>query len=231
MRVLAIIPARSGSKGIPDKNVTLLGNKPLMNWTIDAAKQSKYINKIVVSTDSEKYALIATENGAETVIRDASISNDKVHSVYAVLDTLRKLEQHENYTPDIVLMLLPTSPLRQPNSIDKAIELYLENNPQSVISVTKSDKQLLHFRTINDAKYLEPVKKVSDYNVQRQDLEDLYELNGSIYVSSPATLYQKESFHISNGSLPLIMSKEESVDINQPEDMEYAEYLIRKQKA
>lgn len=202
-----------------------------MNWTIDAAKKSKYINKIVVSTDSEKYALIAAENGAETVMRDETLSNDKVHSVYAVLDGLRRLKEDNDYVPDVVLMLLPTSPLRKSNSIDRAIELYLEKKPQSVISVTKSDKQLLHFRTINDASYLKPVKEVSDYNVQRQDLEDLYELNGSIYVSSPTALHKEESFHISNGSLPLIMSEEESVDINLPKDLEYAEYLIRKQKA
>ena len=231
MRVLAIIPARSGSKGIPNKNVTFLGNKPLMNWTIDAAKQSKYINKIIVSTDSEKYAVIATENGAETIMRDATLSNDNVHSVYAILDALKKLEQFDSYIPDVVLMLLPTSPLRKTSSIDKAIELYLENKPQSVISVAESSKQLLHFRTINEGNFLEPIKEVNDYNVQRQDLETLYELNGSIYVSSPTTLYQEESFHIAGGSLPLTMSEEESVDINLPKDLEYAEFLIRKQKA
>lgn len=199
-----------------------------MNWTIDAAKQSKYINKIIVSTDSEKYAMIATENGAETIMRDESISSDKVHSVFVILDALKKLEQQENYIPDVVLMLLPTSPLRKTSSIDKAIDLYLEKKPKSVISVTQSDKQLLHFRTINDDNYLEAVQEVSDYNVQRQDLETLYELNGSIYVSSPDTLHKEESFHISGGSLPLIMSEEESVDINLPKDLKYAEYLIRK---
>lgn len=228
MRVLAIIPARSGSKGIPDKNVTLLGNKPLMNWTIDAAKQSKHINKIVVSTDSEKYALVANENGAEIVMRDPAFAKDSVHSVYAILDTLKKLEQNESYIPDVVLMLLPTSPLRKAASIDKAIELYLTQKPKSVISVTKSDKQLLHFRTISGQNHLRPVQDVSDYNVQRQDLDELYALNGSIYVSSPSTLHQEESFHIADGSLPLIMSEEESVDINLPKDLEYAEYLIRK---
>lgn len=228
MKVLAVIPARSGSKGIPDKNITVLGGKPLMNWTIDAAKESKYINKIIVSTDSEKYASMAMDNGAEVLMRNSELANDKIHSVYVVLDVLKQLAEQSNYIPDIVLMLLPTSPLRKSSSIDKAIELFLNEKPKSVISVNKSDKQLLHYRTINKGNFLEPLIEVDDCNVQRQDLSDLYELNGSIYVSNPPTLLTEKSFHIANGAFPLVMSKEESVDINEPKDLEYAQYLIRK---
>ena len=196
--------------------------------TINAALNSKYISRLVVTTDSKKYSKIASAYGADIpFIRNKSLSTDNVHSVYAILDVLNKLKNNESYIPDIVLMLLPTSPLRSTKSIDSAIKLFLENNSLSLVSVVENEKQLLHLRTIDKNGILKPIIKSDNYNVQREDLDSIYSLNGSIYISTPKQLTKTKTFH-NKDAMAFLMPKNESVDINDQGDFDYAEYLLNK---
>lgn len=228
MSVLAVIPARAGSVGLPGKNIRLLAGRPLITHSIAAARAARHVTRTVVSTDSPEYARIAVEAGAETpFLRDAGLSGPDVFSVEVVRDTLRRLDTTEGYVPDLVVMLLPTSPLRTAASIDRGIALFLEHQPDSVVSVCESAKQDVHFRRIVDGR-LQPLPHVTSLNVQRQDTQPLYVVNGSIYVATPATIRAHGSFHLPDARA-LVMSAAESVDINGPEDFAYAEWLMARQ--
>lgn len=224
--ILVVIPARGGSKGVKNKNIKSLGDKPLIGWSIHAAKKSKYVSRVIVTTDSEEIKKVSLDLGAEVpFLRPKELASDEVHSVYPVMHTLNWLSEHDNYTPDIVIMLLPTSPLRATEDIDNAIDLYLKNTDHNVISVVESDKQLPHFRYVEEDLLL-PVQKQDNHNVQRQDLKKLYCLNGSIYISDINRLMKNKTFHIEK-TVPHIMDKDRSVDINTEEDFKQAEYILQ----
>ena len=123
MKILAFIPARGGSKRIPNKNIKLLNGKPLIVYTIEAAKGSNHINRIVVSTDSEEIATIAKQYGAEVpFLRPKEISQSDSTEMQFFEHALNRFEKHEQYEPDLIVLLYPTSPFRKPASIDRAIE-------------------------------------------------------------------------------------------------------------
>ena len=225
MKVICIIPARSGSKGIPDKNIAMLSGKPLIAYTIEAAVKSAYKPRVMVSTDSEQYATICTEYGAEIpYLREPELAEDDVHAVYPVIDMLKRLKENEGELPDVVVMLQPTSPLRQTKHIDDAISLYLKRKEGSVISVTES-KAPHYIRIIKDGK-LYPIMALPK-NFQRQDLDNYYVGNGSIYVSSPGFLLEHETFKV-DPSYPYIMGKEYSIDVDDRIDLDIAEALLAK---
>lgn len=139
MKILAVIGARSGSKGVPDKNIKLLAARPLMAWIIEAAKKSKYINRLIVSTDSEKYAGIARQWGAETpFLRPAEISGDKATDFEYVNHAINWLKKNENYAPAIVVRLMPTVPLQKAEDIDVCIK-NLINDPKADSSVVVAE--------------------------------------------------------------------------------------------
>lgn len=223
MNVLCVIPARSGSKGIPNKNITLLGGKPLIAYSIMAAKQSTFNPRVVVSTDSENYKRICKKYGAEVpFLRPTELSKDNVHSVYTVIHLLNWLKENEEYWPDVAVMLLPTAPLRQTRHIDEAITLYLQNRQGSVISVNET-KAPYYIRQISNG-CLQPILEAPK-NRQRQNFSHYYSLNGAIYVSSPDFIVQHETFHY-NPVFPYIMESEYSIDIDKKADLNIAEALI-----
>lgn len=227
--ILGIIPARSGSKGLKNKNIQPLQGKPLIAHTIEAGKKSK-INRLIVSTDSPKYASISESWGAEVpFLRKKELASDNVHSVFTVIDCLKQLEKLEGYIPDIVIMLLPTSPLRLASTIDNAIDYFVDKNATSLVSIVRSTKQLLHLREIDKNGFLAPILKSNSYNVQRQDLQPIFELNGSIYISRPDVLLENKSFHLKN-TIPFEMNQRESLDINSISDLDYASYLLSTKK-
>lgn len=217
MKVLCVIPARSGSKSVPDKNIRLLSGKPVIVYSIETAKQCKYKPKVVVGTDSKEYAKIAQKYGAEVVIEPGDLGG----SVYSVINTLKQLS-NEGYKPDIVVMLHPTSPLREVRHINHAIEMYLERKEGSVVSVTET-KEPYYIRKIEEDKLI-PYQKLGK-NLQRQELKTYYKVNGAIYVSSPEFLLKHETFH-HNPVYPYIMGEKYSIDINEPLDFEIAEALM-----
>lgn len=135
--VLAIIPARGGSKGIPRKNVQLLGGKPLLAHSIEQARKAGEITRVVVSTDDPEIADVARANCAEVVFRPADISGDRAPSESALLHVLRYLDESENYQPDLVVFLQATSPIRKSGSLDQAIRTLREDNADSLFSASR----------------------------------------------------------------------------------------------
>lgn len=225
IKTLAVIPARGGSRGISRKNLALLGGLPLIAHSIRAARDAG-LSRIIVSTDDAEIAAVSREHGAETpFLRPAEISSSEVHAVAAPLHALAWLRENENYEPARIVMLLPTSPLRRAADIAGAIGLFEKSGAPAVISVVELEKQLPHLRRLRADGILEPVVPLGNANVQRQDLEPLYALNGSIYVSTPAALIAGGTFHLP-GAVGFPMLPRFSVDINSPADLMLAEFHL-----
>lgn len=220
--VIAIIPARGGSKGIPRKNLIDLGAKPLLSWTLESAFKAESVTRVLVSTDDPEIARTSIDLGAECLMRPAELATDHIHAVHVVLHALETLQ----IDAELVLMLLPTSPFRQAYEIDDAIRTYRQQpDSDSLVSVCELDKQILHLRNIRKG-FLVPLAETTNLNIQRQDLEPLYALNGSIYVSTPAKLLKNRSFHTSY-TIPYIMPWLHSIDINSLQDLSLAKTLLQ----
>lgn len=217
MHILAIVPARGGSKEIPLKNICKVAGRPLLEYTIVAAKKSKYLDRIIVSTDNNKIAKIATSLGAEVpFIRPKNISRDDSSTVDVVKHALDFLSL-ESYIPEIILVLQPTSPLRTTTMIDKSIMLLQNSNATSVLSVSKiKTHPYASFWLKNE--YLHPFKSDFKKYHQRQKYPDLYYPTGAIYTFRYDTLKQYDSF-LGTRILPIIVEQENSVDIDSKFDL------------
>jgi len=221
---LCIIPSRGGSKGIPRKNIKLLAGKPLIYYAINAAKKSKMTNRVVVSTEDEEIADVALKYGAEVpFLRPKKLAEDNIHSVFAVIDMINKLKKNYDYNPDAVVMLLPTAPLTSSDHIDDSLKLFFEKDKGSVISVSPFELPISAIRKKKGEK-IEPIFNVSNFNVQRQDSENLM-VNAAIYVAKPERIIKDKTFH-GDVVYPYIMPKEVSVDINDEFDFRFVSYLM-----
>lgn len=196
-RVIAIITARGGSKGLPKKNIAILAGKPLMAWSIEQAKQSRYINRIIVSTDDTEIAGIAEKYGAEVpFIRPKELAEDTTPTIDVLMHALNWLEaRNENY--DLLVLLEPTSPLRDVEDIDKCVEK-LTSNPkaESIVSVAKLEGTHPDFNVVtNEEGFIRRGGNTvrSGYK-RRQDVSDIYFLEGSVYASKIDALKQKRDF-------------------------------------
>jgi len=181
MKILAIIPARGGSKSIPSKNIQKLGSLPLVAHTIKSAKESKLVNRIIVSTDNRKIAEAAKKYGADIpFIRPKRFAQDSSSTLDVVKHALQALQKLEGYTPDIVTVLLPTTPFRHPTVIDDSVRLLKRTNATSVISVHKTRTHPFKaFMPKNG--FLEPFKRDYLKYYQRQKLPDFYHTTGAAY--------------------------------------------------
>tara|TARA_B100001971_G_C18058548_1_gene466657 strand:- start:171 stop:857 length:687 start_codon:yes stop_codon:yes gene_type:complete len=220
--VLAIIPARGGSKELPQKNILPLAGKPLIVWSIEAANKSKYIDRCIVSTDDEEIAQLAKKYGCEVpFMRPAEFATDdaNVNDVFLhVLDLLR-----EQY--DILVVLQPTSPLRESEDIDHALEMIEHENVSAVVSVCKSNKPLpWHFTIEKDGvlKSVFPRKKLS---VNRQELSPTYLPNGALFIAYTDFFRSKTTFY-TESTFAYIMPPERSVDIDTRNDFLLAEAIL-----
>lgn len=233
MKILALVPARSGSKRIPNKNIKLLNGHPLISYTIKAAKKSKHINRILVSTDSPKIASLAKKYGAEApFLRPKNISKSNSTEMEFFKHALNWLRQNENYEPDLIVLLYPTSPLRKPASIDKAIEAMLKHPKADSLRSIKLCSEHPYKMWVIKKGYLKPFVKSKDKNMHTfsyQLLPQVYIQNASIYITKPSTIKNKKS-PIGNIIIPFVMDAIESIDINNPIDFQLAELLIKKQK-
>lgn len=224
-RVLALIPARGGSKGIKDKNIIDLCGMPLIAYSIRAGIESGYIDSVVVTTDSERIAGVAREYGAEVpFLRPDELASDTSKSIDAVLHAVRWLKEHgESF--DILVLLQPTQPLRTAKDIDGALEKYMEEGMQPLISLTEAEESPVLMRTVNTEGRLEKVLNM-DCSLRRQDMSRYYIIDGSIYINSVKELNEDTNF--GDNAVPYIMPKERSVDIDEYKDLEKAaEYLSR----
>ncbi len=222
-RILALIPARGGSKGIKDKNIVDVAGKPLISYSIEAALHSKYVDDIVVTTDSEKIAEVAKNHGARVpFLRPAHLASDTAKTIDAVVHAIEELKKlGQSY--DVLLLLQPTQPLRTSADIDGAIELFFENNQKSLVSVSPVDDHPLLIRTISDEGNLVNLLK-SNSTCRRQDMPDYYCVNGCIYLNKVSEVDKDLSFN--DNKMAYIMPKERAVDIDEPRDLLLAEYYL-----
>lgn len=229
MKTLALIPARGGSKRIPNKNIKLLSRNPLIAYTIGSAKKSKYINRIVVSTDSEEIAEVSKKYGAEVpFLRPKSISQSDSTEMQFFEHALDWFKKNENYEPDLIVLLYPTSPFRKPESINKAIEEMLRHpEADSLRSVKLCSEHPYKMWTIEEG-YLKPYVKNKNSNIHTlsyQLFPKVYIQNASIYITKPATIRNKKS-PVGDIVIPFIMDEIESIDINSQIDFQFAEMII-----
>jgi len=225
MRILGIIPARGGSKGIPFKNIQKLAGKPLIEYTILSAKKSKYIDKVIVSTDNEKIAKISKSAGAEVpFMRPKKFSNDKSPTIDYVKHALEFLSTHQSYVPDIVLILQPTSPLRTTEVIDKSIEMLKKSNATCVLGVSKI-KNHPYLSFWHSGKYLKPFKKNFQKYYQRQKFPVLYYPTGSIYTFWRKTIEKYDSFY-GPKIKPLLIDDETKIDVDDKYDFFVGEMTL-----
>ena len=223
-KILAIIPARGGSKTIPRKNIKLLNGKPLIYYTIKESIKSKYLGRIIVSTEDKEISEISKKYGAEVIERPEELAKDETPTIDVIFHVLQV--QAENFEPGLVVLLQPTSPLRNAQDIDNAIELFLKNDCESVVSVCEVEHSLYWSFEIEN-RYLKPIFGGKYLNMRRQDLPKVYTPNGAIYVSTPEILRKYKSFYCSK-TIPYIMPPERSVDIDNEIDFMLAELLMRK---
>jgi len=222
-KILAIIPARGGSKGIPRKNIRLLAGKPLIAYSIETALKSRYIDKVVVSTDDEEIAEIAKKYGAQVIKRPGKLARDKSPTLDTIKHVLETLEKNENYIPNIIILLQPTSPLRSTEDINNAIELFLNEDCESVVGVCENVNLYWSFR-VEDG-HMKPIFGKKYLKMRRQDLPRIYAPNGAIFVSTPQILNIYGGFYCDK-TVPYVMPPERSVDIDNEEDFILAEILM-----
>lgn len=220
--LLALIPARGGSKGIPHKNIRNFCGKPLLQWAIDAALDSKFVDLVVVSTDDNQIAEIAKAGGAEVpFLRPAELAGDTVPGIAPVIHALEEMPQVSD-----ILLLQPTSPLRSSFDLDAIVELRAQTEKESAVSVTLTNKHPAWMYTLEMEGRMKPlVLNRQDITFCRQQLPEVYVLNGALYLASRDFVLREQSL-ISDDTIGYVMPPERSVDIDTPLDWQWAEFLM-----
>lgn len=228
-RILALIPARGGSKGLPGKNILSFCGKPLISRTIVQAQKSRYLDKVVISTDDKAIAAVSLEYGACVPFlrpkKLATSASNMIDVVLHCLDFLRR--EKEQY--DIIILLQPTSPLRISEDIDRAIELFFEKKASSVVSVCSTEHHPWWSASLTKDSKIEKFLGHGNLHKNRQALPNYYRINGAVYVTTQEMLRKKRSF-VSRNTYAYVMPTERSVDIDRKLDFELAEFLARKEK-
>ena len=226
--MIALIPARGGSKSIPAKNIKELLGKPLIAHTIEAAKKAKSIEKIILSTDDEKIAEIAGNLGAEIpFMRLKELAQDNALSIDTYIYTIERLNKEFGENCEEFTVLLPTAPFRTAEDIDNAVDIFYEKGAESVISVCEAPYPPLWTQKIDKLGTLKSYFPVHAGESNRQDLEKAYKPNGAIYVFKFSLLKTKHSFY-SEKTYPYVMPPERSIDIDNYLDLEFAEFMMKK---
>jgi CMP-N,N'-diacetyllegionaminic acid synthase len=227
LRILGIIPARGGSKGLPGKNIKLLNGTPLIAYTIKEALNSN-LDEFIVSTDSEEIAEVARNYGGKVpFLRPAEIATDNASSLDVVLHALDFMKEHENKEYDAIMLLQPTTPYRDSADINQAINLLISSDADSVISVTDvGGTHPARMKFIVDGNLIDPPFVEAFEGQNRQELPPMYIRNGGIYLTKVDTI-RKGSFK-GNISKALVMPEKKSVNIDNIDDFEFAEWLMSK---
>lgn len=228
-KVLAIVPARGGSKSIPKKNIVSLGGRPLISYALSAIKASRLVSRIIVSTDDPEISEVSKKYGAEVpFLRPAELATDTAPTMPVLRHVLEKLKTDEGYTPDFVLLVQPTSPFIKTEEIDAALELII-NNPKAD-SVTTVAEVPNNFHPINSRlitedgwlQFVDPVERAK-YN-QRQSKPKRYAI-GNLWIFTPEVIMKKD-IPIGDRCLPSIIKMMSAFDLDTPEDLEIAEALL-----
>lgn len=229
-RFLAIIPARGGSKRLPKKNILELAGKPLIAWTIEAALKSKYLDRIIVSTDNNDIADISKKYGADVpFIRPSNIATDNSSSIDVAIHAINYLKDIEDLY-DYIILLQPTSPLRTEKHIDDAIEYLDIKQAKSVISVCKTDHPPMWCNILPDDNSMMSFLDNVNLNKRSQDLATFYRLNGAIYICKIDSLLEEKNFFTCNDIYAYIMDRKSSIDIDNKLDFEFSKFLFSKNR-
>ncbi len=228
--ILGLIPARGGSKGLPGKNIKPLLGKPLIAWTIEQALASKYIDKVVVSTEDEEIAEVSKKYGAKVpYMRPKELAADDSPTSDVILHALNWFQKkEENY--DYVVLLESTSPLRETNDIDECVKLLIDNEAaKSIVSVSKLESAHPEFNVIIDEKssFIKKIDGSTDFRVlKRQDLSNVYFFDGTIYISEVKAFFEKQTFY-HNRTLAYIVPRWKSIEVDEIFDLICVEAIIK----
>jgi CMP-N,N'-diacetyllegionaminic acid synthase len=220
-KVLAVIPARGGSKGIPRKNIRQVTGKPLIAYTIEAAFRSRYLDKIVVSSEDQEILGVARECGAEPLVRPAELAEDDTAGIEPVLHAIEACSGY-----DYVVLLQPTSPLRISEDIDEAIQVCLRLEAPACVSVCEASQSPFWMYSVNENMQLSPVIPGKAPS-RRQDLKTVYLINGAVYVAEIEWLALRRDF-ISGETVAYVMPLDRSLDIDAEKDLQLFEKSLNK---
>lgn len=227
-RFLGLIPARGGSKRVPRKNLLPVAGKPLLAWTIDAARAARRLDHLILSTDDEEIAALGRRQGVDVpFMRPPRLASDTATGHDVVVHAVSTLaERGEHY--DFVVVLQPTSPLRSHQDIDDAITLLLDKNADAVVSVCLTDHPPEWSNTLPDDLSMRDFFRPGVRNVRSQDLPANYRLNGAIYIHRCAHLLRDGIHDMDEETFAYVMPRLRSIDIDEPFDLEIAELLLQR---
>jgi len=228
IEILAIIPARGGSKRLPGKNIRDFCGKPLIAWTIEAAKNSKLVTRVIVSTEDKKIATVSRECGADApFIRPAELASDSATTLSVVEHCLAFLKKNQEYTPDFICLLQPTASLRTSKHIDEAIKLLIAKKADACVSVAENKVNPYYSNFIDKNKMFHYYLKKGCEFAANQKHQKTYILNGAIYLIKPEVLLRERTFE-PRKTAAYVMSEQDSVDIDNEYDFKIAEFVMKK---
>jgi CMP-N,N'-diacetyllegionaminic acid synthase len=228
-RVLAIIPARGGSKGLPGKNMKEICGRPLIAWSIAQAKDCKHIHRIVVSTDDDQIAKLASGYGAEVpFMRPVELSSDTASTIDVIVHALCWFKKYEHYRPEYVLLLQPTSPLRSGKDINGVVRTLMDKGARAVVSVCETDHHPWWSNVLPASGSMKDFLRLEILNKRRQELPVFYRLNGAIYFAEVGYLHEFNGF-FGPDTFAYEMPRDRSIDIDSAVDFKLASLLMAEQ--
>ena len=229
--LLAIMPARGGSKGLPGKNIKEFCGKALIAWSIEVAETCSAIDRVVVSTDDDKLVDVVKKYGAEAPFeRPAELANDAASTINVIFHTIDWLREHQNFRPKYILLLQPTSPLRTVEDIEGTIQTLKDKDAQAVVSVCETDHHPWWSNILSEDGNMKDFIMPKILNKRRQDLPKYYRLNGAIYLAATKYLRKRNGFFGPN-TFAYEMPKERSVDIDSDLDFKLVSLLLQEKNA
>jgi len=220
--ILAIVPARGGSKRLPRKNILSLAGKPLILWSIKSGNKSKYIDKLVVSSEDAEILEVSKKSGVQPIVRPKELATDEASSFSAVKHVVENIDE----TFDFIILLQPTSPLRNEIHIDEALEFLVQKGADAVISVCEMEHSPLWSNTLPEDKSMGGFLKDDIKGIRSQDLPKYYRINGAIYICKTDRLMNEKTFFIDDNIFAYKMNRISSVDIDVKEDFLLAESFM-----
>ena len=222
--MIAIVPARGGSKGLPGKNIKNLLGKPMIAYTIEEALKSKYITEVIISTDCNEIEKVAIKYGAKSpFLRPEYLATDSAKAIDNYIYTIDRLNKEFAYDIKDFVLLQPTSPLRTVEDIDKSIELFKDKNADSVVSYTEEHHPIEWHKYITEDGKFENIFEEKLLN--RQEIKKSYFPNGAVFVFDYELIKQEKYY--SDNSYAYVMPRNRSVDVDTLEDFRYIEFLLQ----
>ena len=229
LEILGIIPARGGSKGIPHKNIHPLCGKPLIEYTIDAARGSRYLTRTILTSDSEEIIGVARKYGVEVpFVRPKDLARDDTPALPVIQHAVRWLEEKEDYRPDYIVLLQPTSPLRTSRHINEALGKFIDSGADSIVSVVKVPHNYNPYSVMRlENNYLKPFLAYDETNNIRQQKPVFFARNGAaVYAFTYECLMKKNSIY-GEKMLAYEMTRKESIDIDDFLDLKICEMIMK----